>query len=136
MLYGLGLDGDDYLMSGIEEFDNEDYDPLDSFAVGKTISLQQILNNLIQRDENLFLKTRIQKPQKLATMKVVASICEQVGLEETGDTLDLFIEILCVYMVSYQGKSREEIVDALKSLMEKRTTKLSLSESLMKEWDE
>jgi hypothetical protein len=123
-------------MSGIEEFDNDDYDPLDSFAVGKTISLQQILNNLIQKDENLFLKTRIQKPQKLATMKVIAKLCKEVSLDETGESLDMFIEILCTFMVSYKGKSREEIVDALKSLMEKRTTKLSLSESLMKDWDE
>lgn len=85
----------------------------------KDISYQEILNNLLDKTD-LDLKTQIQRPKDLATLKTLALYFKSLELTESGDLLILFIEILNTYMVSFNRESRKEIIRAISNI--KKTT--------------
>ena len=84
------------------------------------ISLQQILNNLLDGSKNLDLKTHIFKPKQLASLVILSSHLKNIGLKNSSKIIDAFIVKYERYMVSFKRLSRKEIVSAFSSLMEKK----------------
>ena len=82
------------------------------------ISLQQILNNLLDGKQNLDLKTQVIKPKQLASLKVFSSLLGQLNFKKSNEVLNSFIEIYLRYMVSFDRQSRKEIIKAISSLFE------------------
>ena len=82
------------------------------------ITLQQILNNLLDGSQNLDLKTQIIKPKQLASLKVLSDILKGMEFKDSSKILKDFIEIYLRYMVSYERQSRKEIIKALSNLLE------------------
>ena len=90
------------------DFDN----PLKSMSRDNKITLQQILNNLLDGKENLELKTHIFKPKALAGLKTIANYLKLIGLPKSSKTINNYIITYLEYMVSYKRKSRIEIIKA------------------------
>jgi hypothetical protein len=101
----------------------------DEFDLDTDITYEQILNSLLD-SKDLVLKTEVKEPQKLAGLKIFGKYLEQIGFEEGSSLIEMFIEILNEFMVSYDRQSRREIVDAVKSMFEKKSVSMSLSEKL------
>lgn len=91
---------------------------MDDFVPDSDISVQQILNNLLSGDINLDLKTDVKRPQRLAALKVLASILEEEELGVSSRVLKDFIRIYLRFMVSYKRLGRREVIEALKGLLE------------------
>jgi len=85
----------------------------------KDISLQKILNNLIEGDKNLDLKTHIFKPKQLASLIVIQEYFKTIGLNTSSDILLSFMKHFKRLMVSYKRLSRIEIIKAISSILEK-----------------
>ena len=92
---------------------------LKDFISTNEISIQQILNNLLNSDKNLSLKTEIHNPKKLATLLTLANYLKSRKYVKTYKLIDGFIKTYLIYMVSNKRKSRTEVIKALTSLIEK-----------------
>jgi len=101
-----------FKLSELREFMNE-------IIPTKNISLQKILNNLIEGDENLDLKTHIFKPKQLASLIVIQEYLENIGLTNSSDLIKSFMKHFKRLMVSYKRLSRTEIIKAISSILEK-----------------
>lgn len=88
------------------------------------ISLQQILNNLLDGSQNLDLKTQIVKPKQLASLNVLSDLLKEMKFKDSSKMLKDFIEIYLRYMVSYERQSRKEIIRAVSSLLERENKDL------------
>ena len=86
------------------------------------ISLQQILNTLLDGKHNLDLKTEIFKPKDLSSLKILAEFLGKLKYPKSQMVLESFIKIYLRYMVSFERKSRKEIIQAISSLFEKENT--------------
>lgn len=91
-------------------------DILRNFTPTNDITIQQILNNLLNSDKNLFLKTEINTPQKLATLFTLAKYLKSKKYIKTYKIIVGFIDIYLTYMVSNKRKSRIEVIQALTNL--------------------
>lgn len=90
----------------------------DELTEGNDISLQQILNNLLDGKHNLDLKTQIIKPKILASLKVFAELLGKIKYPKSQTVLESFIKTYLRYMVSFDRQSRKEIIKAVSSLFE------------------
>ena len=79
-------------------------------------SFKEILNNLLDGEENLDLKTHIHKPKELASLNVIAVMLETMGYNKSSNLILNFIEIYLRYMVSFKRLSRSEIIRAISNL--------------------
>ena len=79
-------------------------------------SFKEILNNLLDGEENLDLKTHVHKPKELASLNVIAMLLETMGYNKSSDLVMRFIEIYLRYMVSFKRLSRTEIIRAISNL--------------------
>ena len=86
--------------------------PLKSFSMDKSITLQQILNNLLDGSENLELKTRIFKPKQIAVMSLYSDYFISKKLEGAGILIENFVMYFLKNMISYKGLIRKEIIKA------------------------
>lgn len=91
----------------------------DELVPSDDVSLQQILNNLLDGKENLDLKTHIIKPKILASLKTFAEVLDTLSYPKSSKVLERFIVIYLRYMVSFNRESRKEIIKAISSLFEK-----------------
>ncbi len=89
--------------------------PLKILSKDNKITLQQILNNLLDASENLELKSHIFKPKQLAGLKTLAMYFEQCECNDERDIILGFIVDYLKYMVSYKRLSRSEIIKAFTS---------------------
>jgi len=83
-----------------------------------TITLKQILNNLIDK-KDIELKTEIHNPRFLT---ILSMISEQYKIREypiCHNILKFYIDNLLIYMVSYKRQRVKEIIHALSYLLEK-----------------
>lgn len=87
--------------------------PLKSLSKDNTISIEKILNNLINNTDNLELKTEIHKPKELASLVSYANYLKENDFEIPYNTIMDFIEAYLKYMVSFNRMSRTEIIKAL-----------------------
>ena len=86
--------------------------PLKDFSKDNKITLQQILNNLLDGTKNLELKSHIFKPKALAGLKSLSSYLRNLEYDKSSDIIDKFIRTYLEYMVSYKRLSRIEIIKA------------------------
>lgn len=96
------------------------------------ISLQQILNNLLDGNKDLDLKSHIFKPKNLASLKILSDVLGNLNLPKSNQIIKDFINIYLRYMVSFDRLSRKEIIKALTSLMEERKSIVKLTENMKK----
>ena len=75
-------------------------------------SFHKILTDLID-SENVALKTEIANPLAVAQLKIIAISLQNEALEQSSAVILEFIEWFLTYMVSYDRKSRTEIIAAL-----------------------
>jgi len=84
-------------------------------------SFKEILNDLLDGDENLDLKTHVFKPKDLASLNVISLLLENMGYRKSSNLVIQFIEIYLRYMVSYKRLSRTEIIKAISNLMKEES---------------
>jgi len=77
------------------------------------ISDNQILVDLISKSDNINLKTRIYNARDFTMLNVIAKILEKFNLNEAAKTLSLFNDLYKEFMISENGKSRQELVNVL-----------------------
>ena len=92
---------------------------LKDFLSTNEISIQQILNNLLNSDKNLSLKTEIYHPKKLAILYTLANYLKARKYPNTSKLIFNFIETYLKYMVSNKRKSRNEVIRALAPLIQR-----------------
>lgn len=90
----------------------ENDNPLKELSKDNRITLQQILNNLLDGKHNLELKTHIFKPKALAGLKSISQYLEVNGYKKSSNIIKDFIKQYLEYMVSYKRLSRTEIIKA------------------------
>lgn len=93
-------------------------------------SLQDILMDLLDGEQNLDLKTHIKNPQALAALKLISKFLKMESYTGSAKLLKKYITIYLRYMVSLDRESRKEIIQAVSSLLNRETLSLSLGEKL------
>lgn len=89
---------------------------LKDFIENNEITIQKILNNLLNGDKNLDLKTHIYKPKQLASLFTLAKHLKNQKYNGASKLIMDFIETYLRYMVSFKRESRKEIIKALSNL--------------------
>jgi hypothetical protein len=102
----------------------------EEFELDTDVTYEEILASLLDGERNLELKTDVKAPQKLAGLSIFGSYLKDIGMELGAKLIDRYITILNKLMISYNRESRKEIVEAVRSMFEKKSTSLSISEKL------
>lgn len=76
-------------------------------------SFEKILVSLIADDENIAMKTDIQKPLALTKLEVLADWLELENLPDSAKLIRTFVKSYRINRVSNQRKSRQEVIHAL-----------------------
>ena len=103
---------------------------IDELTETKDITLQAILNNLLDGKHDLDLKTHIYKPKQLAVLFIFADYLEKIGLTYSSEVIKSFLDKYERYMVSYNRMGRKEIIKALTHMIEEEQEKLSTTKKL------
>lgn len=111
--------------------ENESFDVMESFSEGDEITFQQILNALIRGDADLEMKTEIHNPLALSGFTLISEKLKELGLNNSNKLTEKWYKEFLLLMVSYQRKSRSEIVKAFQSTMESIKTSISVSEKML-----
>lgn len=82
-------------------------------------SLQEILINMLDGENNLDLKSHIHKPKQLTSLVVLSKYLKANQCTLSSKIIDSFIEKYLRYMVSFDRLSRTEIIKAISSALEK-----------------
>jgi len=96
---------------------------LNELSEAKSLSIQEILNNLLDGEQNLDLKTHIFKPKDLSALYVLGNYLKTNKATHSSQIIGEFIEIYLRYMVSYKRLSRTEIIKAISSMLEDKSQK-------------
>lgn len=83
------------------------------------MSIQDILVSLISDKENLTLKTEIHNPRGITALSLLQEYFKGIKCPVTAKIIGKLIDVYLEYMVSYNRKSRKEIIKALSSWIEK-----------------
>jgi len=83
-----------------------------------TITLKQILNNLIDK-KDIELKTEIHNPRYLTILTMISEQYKIRKYPMCHSILKYYIEYTLIYMVSYKRQRVKEIIHALSYLLEK-----------------
>ena len=104
------------------------------------LSLQKILNSLLDAEKNLELKTHIYNPKDLAGLYIWSEYLdvelptqkndEGKTFSLSGDAIKSYITIYLKYMISKDRLSRGEIIKAVSSMFDKETIRMSISEKM------
>lgn len=84
------------------------------------VQIEKVAQEMIRKDEHIKVKTRIPAPVETSSLRALAFMLKNSSLEEEGALIDWWVDMFELYMVSYQGKSREEIVKMVTALLELR----------------
>jgi len=95
-------------------------DILKDFTAISNINIEQILNNLINSDKNIALKSEIYNPKKLAILLTYANHLKSYKYMKSYKLIIGFIDAYLKYMVSNKRKSRIEVIKALTNLVQKK----------------
>ena len=98
---------------------NETRSDVDDFIESDDITIQQILNNLLDGKKNLDLKSHIFKPKQLASLYSFAENLKTNKLPKSSKVIINFIKRYLRYMVSYKRYSRNEIIKAVSTYSHK-----------------
>ena len=86
---------------------------IEKFIESNDITVQEILNNLLDGTENLDLKTQIFKPKQLSALVSIGEYLKNNECNESSKLIYNFIEKYLRYMVSFKRESRKEIIKAI-----------------------
>ncbi|MGB5911849.1 MAG: hypothetical protein WBH31_11700 [Promethearchaeia archaeon] len=100
------------------------------------LSLQKILNSLLNAKENLELKTHIHEPLDLAKLYFLADYLDvrfptqidkktEERFSLSGKAIKSFITIYLKYMVSWKRESRREIIRAVSQMFNEEDRTIS-----------
>lgn len=81
------------------------------------VRAEQILQSLLQPDEGIKLKTHIVAPREMSSLRVLESVLEESGMGKSAKLLRTWLDVYEMYMVSYDRKSREEIIRAVSAML-------------------
>jgi len=105
-------------MSEIDKIDNPELIKK-TFGLSEVedITIQQILNNLLDGQKNLNLKTQVDNPHNLSALFLTAEVLESLDkeFEECANIIKNYIKIRNEYMVSKGREGRREIIKAISS---------------------
>ncbi len=90
----------------------------------KSAAINEVLKALMQKDKSLAMKTEIGDPLRLAMFNSFGSYLKEQGATETATFLTKLEDCFLTYMVSYNRKSRKEIIEVLKHLVEEEKTRM------------
>lgn len=79
-------------------------------------TLEKILLQMLDDTKGLPMKTHIIKPLNLSRLETLAFCFKSEGLPDTAAVLDYFVQKYRVNMVSFERKSRTEIIQAIEGL--------------------
>ena len=77
------------------------------------LTFEKILNALLDGDKNLDLKTHINKPKQLASLKIIRDVLKGAKCPTSSELIDAFTEKYLRYMVSFRRMSRTETIKAI-----------------------
>lgn len=97
------------------------------------ISLQQILNNLLDGSKDLDLKTHINHPKDIASLYMLADYFKKMKLPKSSNILDFFIEKYLRAMISFKRMSRKEIILAVSNMLESEQPDSTIFEKMVKD---
>jgi len=86
-------------------------------------SLSMAIRELFS-DENIPLKTEIPNPKALTGLQCISRLLTNSGHDDLGDMLSDYIDDYRINMVSYNRKSRSEVVTALSEVVKARSRRL------------
>lgn len=81
--------------------------------VDDELTFEKILNALLDGDKNLDLKTHINKPKQLASLKIVENVLKNSGCTISSAIVNAFTKKYLRYMVSFERLSRKETIRAI-----------------------
>ncbi|GAG17438.1 unnamed protein product [marine sediment metagenome] len=84
----------------------------------KNVSYQQILNNLMDSEHDLGMKSRIPKPLNLAVLDSIGKYEKNLNLKDSSGMVSSLVQTLLIFFVSDKGLGRQEIVQALTPMIE------------------
>lgn len=91
---------------------------IEKMLPAKDLTFQEILNNLLEGDKNLDLKTEIFKPKHLAGLNTIRIALKDAECTISSGIIRIFTEQYLRYMVSNKRKSRTEIIKAISRNLE------------------
>lgn len=77
------------------------------------LTFEKILNALLDGDENLDLKTHINKPKQLAGLETISDVLKDAKCKESQKHIDRWTLKYLRYMVSFKRLSRTETIRAI-----------------------
>ena len=77
------------------------------------LTFEKILNALLDGSKNLDLKTHINKPKQLASLKIIRDVLKLAKCPMSSELIDAFTEKYLRYMVSFRRMSRTETIKAI-----------------------
>ena len=84
----------------------------------RNVSYQQILNNLMDSEHNLGMKSRIPRPLNLAVLDSIGKYEKSLLLESSSTMVKTLVDTLLIFFVSERGLGREEVVKALAPMID------------------
>ena len=107
----------------------------DDLVDEKDTTLQDILLDLMDGDTNLELKTQIFNPKDLACLTMIGDVLAKYKLKKSSSLILAFITDYLRNMVSYQRKSRTELVTAISGLLDREERKKSFGDKMNRNID-
>ncbi len=77
------------------------------------LTFEKILNALLDGDKNLDLKTHVNKPKQLASLRIIENILKDAKCPIASGLVDVFTQKYLRYMVSFRRMSRTETIKAI-----------------------
>ena len=99
--------------------DKKGMDLMGLIASARDIKAMNILNDLINENDNLVMKTEINEPVIVTVADLLSVHAESKKFTRFSNSLLYFLDRYLRYMVSNKRKSREEIIRALRSYVVK-----------------
>ena len=83
------------------------------FVESEDITVEQILNNLMDGTKNLLLKTQVDKPHNLMALYIIKKKLELIKLKESLELTRYYLDKNNKCMVSKGREGRKEVVKAI-----------------------
>jgi hypothetical protein len=102
----------------------------DDLRRGHDIKIEDILIDLQNGEQNLEFKTEVINPLALAGTQVFAEYLTSKRLVECGDMVKAYRKDYLKLMASFQRGARREIINAISSIIDKETIRMSFADRL------
>lgn len=104
---------------------------MDKLKPEDDLTFEKILNNMLDGEHNLDLKSHIFKPKVLSSFVVFGSSIGELKYKTAAGRIDTFVKKYLRFMVSYQRLSRKEVTHALASLREESAKSNAFTKNLV-----